>query len=214
MAVDQRGHGSSPRIMGHVTVADLASDLAASIERLGAAADAVIGHSLGAAVGAELAHRRPDLARRLVLEDPPAISRADDTAWLATLERELLDARADFDGEVAREMAANPAWLEEDARQDVEGKQLADGEGIVASFRQGIGARVLDLVPLLTVPTLYVLAAEERSVFHGAARRQLAATLPAGARLVVTDAGHTIHRDRFDEYVATILGWLTEPMLA
>src|SRR5688500_518200 len=208
IAVDQRGHGNSPRIEGHATIGHMAADLAATIERTGARADALIGHSLGAAVGAELAYLRPELVRRLVLEDPPAIVRTDDLAWQSNLQRELLAAHADFEGEVAREIASNPAWEEEDARQDVEGKQLADGEGIVASFRHGIGTRVPALAPILAVPTLYLLAAEDRSVFAGAARRRLAADLPEHCRLEVMDAGHTIHRDRFDGYVAKVLAWI------
>jgi pimeloyl-ACP methyl ester carboxylesterase len=195
VAVDLRGHGQSPRIDGGVNVGSLAADVAAVIERLGAPVEALIGHSLGAAVSAELAYLRPDLVQRLVLEDPPAITRTD-------------DAHINFDGEVARELAANPAWLEEDARQDVEGKQLADREGILASFRCGTEARVLNLVPLLTVPTLYLMAAEDRSVFVGVARRQLRATLPAHARFREMDAGHTVHRDRFDDYIAAVREWI------
>src|SRR5688500_12384217 len=196
IAVDQRGHGNSARIEGHATIGDMAGDLAATIQSTGAPAGAVIGHSLGAAVGAELAYLRPDLVRRLVLEDPPAVVRTDDLAWQSNLQRELDAAHADFDGEVAREIASNPAWEEEDARQDVEGKQLADGEGIVASFRHGIGTRVPALAPLLTVPTLYLLAAEDRSVFTGDARLRLAPDLPEHSQIEVMDAGHTIHRDR------------------
>ena len=208
IAVDQRGHGTSPRIDGNARIGDLANDLAAIIEHAGAPVDALIGHSLGVAVSAELAYLRPELVRRLVLEDPPAIARADDVDWQASLNSELLAARADFDGEVAREIASNPAWLEEDARQDVEGKQLADREGILASFRHDIGTRVPELAPLLTIPTLYLLAAEDRSVFAGEARRRLAANLPEHSRLAIMDAGHTIHRDRFDQYVAEVLAWI------
>ena len=209
IAVDQRGHGNSPRIEGHATIGHMAGDLAAVVERTGAPADALIGHSLGAAVGAELAYLRPELVRRLVLEDPPAIVRTDDVAWQSNVERELLAAHADLGGEVAREIASNPAWREEDARQDVEGKQLADGEGIVASFRHDIGTRVPELAPLLTVPTLYLMADEDRSVFTGEARRRLATNLPEHSRMEVMDAGHTIHRDRFDEYVTRVLAWIT-----
>ena len=209
IAVDQRGHGRSPRIGRFTTIGELAEDLAATIEAVGAPVDALIGHSLGAAVGAELAFLRPELVRRLVLEDPPAVTRADDTAWHAQLEREHHAAKADPEGEIARELAENPSWLEEDARQDVEGKQLADIEGLLATFRRDTGARVLDIAPRLTVPALYLLAAAGRSVIEGPARRQLAATLPANARIVAVDAGHTVHRDRFDEYLETVLAWIT-----
>ncbi len=55
VAVDLRGHGRSPRIDGTITVRDLADDLAAFVESLDRPVDAAIGHSLGAAVCAELA---------------------------------------------------------------------------------------------------------------------------------------------------------------
>ena len=208
VAVDQRGHGRSPRIDGYTTVPELATDLADVIEHIGAPIGGLVGHSLGAAVCAELAFERPDLVDRLVLEDPPSIVRADDVAWHANLEREHRAAREDPEGEIGRELAENPRWLEEDARQDVEGKQLADMPGLLATFRRDTGARVLELAPRQTVPTLYVLADEARSVFIGDARRELERTLPANARIVVADAGHTVHRDRFEEYVEAVLDWI------
>lgn len=207
VAVDQRGHGHSPRIAGTVTVRDLAADLAGVIEGLDESVGLLVGHSLGGAVAIELAIDRPEIVERLVLEDPPAVSRAADEGWLANLERECGAAVDDPEGEVARTLERDPAWLEEDARQDVEGKQLADGPGLVASFRADIGTRVLDLLPHVAVPTLLLLADERRSVFPAAAHQQLAGRLPAGVRQLVIDSGHTIHRDRYEEYVARILDW-------
>ena len=211
IAVDQRGHGHSPRIDGTVTVRDLASDLASMIEGIGRPVDLVVGHSLGGAVAAELAIARPDLAGRVVLEDPPAVARDGDEAWLSRQEAEIAAARSDPDGETRRTLERNPSWLEEDARQDIEGKALADGAGIVASFRAGIGTRVLELLPRLTMPALLLLADEARSVFPPPARRQLAGRLPPTARQTTFDAGHTIHRDRFDDYLTTILDWAGGP---
>jgi pimeloyl-ACP methyl ester carboxylesterase len=209
VAVDQRGHGRSPRIDGHTTVPELADDLATTIEAIGGHVDVLIGHSLGAAVSSELAATRPELVRRLVLEDPPAITRAGDVAWLETLDREMRAAVEDPESEVRRELAENPRWLEEDARQNVEGRAMADREGLVATFERDTGARVLDLAPTLTVPALYLLAAEGRSAFTSEPRRRLEANLPRTARLVVIDSGHTVHRDRFEEWMATVADWLS-----
>jgi esterase len=208
VAVDQRGHGRSPRIDGYVTVPGLAADLTAAIEGIGAPVEAVIAHSLGAAVAAELAFRRPELVHRLVLEDPPSIGRADDRAWRAELMRGIEAARADFHGTVARELAEHPDWLPDDARQNVEGRQLVDAPGLDATYRRDTGARVAELVPSLTVPALYLLADDERSVFVGDARRRLLEDPPPTARAVVLDAGHTIHRDRFDAYLEHVLAWI------
>lgn len=207
VAVDQRGHGHSPRIDGRTDVTELAWDLATTIDGLGAPVDALIGHSLGGAVSAELAFTRPELVRRLVMEDPPAVTRAGDEAWLSHQAAELEAVRADPEGEVRRALAANPRWEPEDARQDVEGKGLADGPAILASFRADIGVRVVDLIPRLEVPTLLLLADPTRSVFPAVARDRLRPG-PGGLRTVTFDAGHTIHRDRFDAWMDAVVGWL------
>ena len=71
-------------------------------------------------------------------------------------------ARADPESEVRRELAQNPTWLEEDARQNVEGRALCDVDGVLASLRGGTGLRVVELAPNIGVPTLYILADEQR----------------------------------------------------
>lgn len=208
IGVDLRGHGTSPRIDGVATAEGLASDIAATIEALDVApVDALIGHSLGAAVAMELSHRWPEIARRLVIEDPPGQTRADDVEFQANLEREVLAARRDPDAELARELAENPNWLAEDARQDVEGRAMCDLEGILASLRANTGVRSVDLAPALRVPALYLLADEERSAV-GAERARLIGSVPPGAEVIELDSGHTIHRDRTDEYLSQVVRWL------
>ena len=207
VAIDQRGHGASPRIDGVASVGDLAADLAASIDALGASVDAIVGHSLGAAVTMELAHGRPGIARRIVLEDPPGQTRSDDVEFQANLEREVWAARTRPADEVQREIAENPTWHPEDARQNVEGRAVCDVDGIIASLRANTGVRAPELAPLLRVPALYLVADDARSAL-GEHRERLLRSLPAQAAAVEFACGHTIHRDRFDDYMASVLGWL------
>jgi pimeloyl-ACP methyl ester carboxylesterase len=208
VAVDLRGHGASAPIDGVATAQSLAADLEATLASLGLrTVHALIAHSLGAAVVMELAHRRPDLAACLVLEDPPGQTRADDREFQATIERETRDARRDPEAEVRRELAENPAWMPEDARQDVEGRALCHLEGILTSLRSNTGVRPTELAPLLRVPALYLVAAEGRSAL-GANRGHLLRYLPAAAEAVEFESGHTIHRDRFDAYLAEVTRWL------
>jgi pimeloyl-ACP methyl ester carboxylesterase len=68
VAVDLRGHGASPRAVAGLSAADLAADVAETVE---GPVDMLVGHSLGALVALELVVRRPGFARRLVVEDPP-----------------------------------------------------------------------------------------------------------------------------------------------
>ena len=211
VALDLRGHGGSPAMETPVTREDLASDVAETVEALGAApVDVVIGHSLGAAVALELAHARPELMRRVVLEDPPGGDRSNDPGYRERL-RAGFDAAAQRpDQEVARYLAENPTWLEEDARQAVEGQQHSDADGITESLSRGMGSRVPELVPILTVPALYLLAAEDRSAIQGDPRQKLLGGVPSGSQALEFDAGHTVHRDAFDEYMARLLAWLAE----
>ena len=212
MAVDQLGHGHSPRIEGAATIDDCADALEATIrDRLPGAVDVLIGHSLGAVVSMRLAARSPDLVRRLVLEDPPSLDRTQDEAFLASIVEGVRLARVQPEAEVRRELAENPAWHPEDARQDVEGRALTDAAGMVASLRHPRGFDVAELGPRLPMPVLWILGDERRSVLLGEPRDRLRRTLPARSRLVEADAGHTIHRDRFEEYLATVVGWLQPP---
>ena len=169
--------------------------------------DLLVGHSLGAAVCIELVADRPGVARRLVAEDPSGRDRMNDVDYQANFERDVRAARSDPESEVRRELAENPTWLEEDARQNVEGRAACDVEGILASLRSGTGLRVLELAPKLEVPTLYLLADEQRSAL-GPRRAALIDALPANASLVEMDCGHTVHRDRFDAYLSALLAWI------
>ena len=208
IAIDLRGHGESPPIDGIATAEMLAADVAATLDALALVpVDVIVAHSLGAAVCMELAHRRPEIARRLVLEDPPGQTRADDVEFQANLEREVLAARSIPESETRRELAENSAWLTEDARQNVEGKALCDLEGILASLRADTGVRAAELAPALRVPALFFIADEERSAL-GAERTRLIGSLPPQATVVEFESGHTIHRDRFDAYMAALLRWL------
>jgi len=208
IALDLRGHGSSPPIDGVATAESLAADVGATIDKLAVPpADVLIGHSLGAAVAMELAHRRPEIARRLVLEDPPGQTRADDVEFQENLEREVRAARRDPEAEVRRELAENPTWLAEDARQNVEGRAMCDVDGILASLRANTGVRPAELAPSLRMPALYLIADEQRSAL-GTERARLIGSLPPGSEAIELDSGHTIHRDRFDAYLSEIGRWL------
>jgi pimeloyl-ACP methyl ester carboxylesterase len=73
VAVDLRGHGSSPR-PGRYALTELADDVVLSAAALAAESGCpvdVVAHSLGGLVACLLASRRPVLVRRLVLEDVP-----------------------------------------------------------------------------------------------------------------------------------------------
>lgn len=77
IAVDQRGHGHSPRFtrseLARNPFSVLVDDLLEVLESLDR--PIVWGHSMGGAVAAEAAAARPELVSRLILEDPAWVDR-------------------------------------------------------------------------------------------------------------------------------------------
>jgi pimeloyl-ACP methyl ester carboxylesterase len=87
LGVDARGHGRS-QAAGPWTTARMAADAADVLDQLGAGPAVVIGHSMGGLHAVELAARRPDLVRAVVVEDmavdltgPPVGAARDARAW-------------------------------------------------------------------------------------------------------------------------------------
>jgi pimeloyl-ACP methyl ester carboxylesterase len=207
IALDLRCHGASP-CDGPFKLVDLADDVAATAEALleGRGVDLLIGHSLGAMTALVLLGQRPGFAGRVVLEDPPGRSSERDFPALAAAWRaDVAQARSDAARAVARAMAANPRWDPQDAAQDVGALARCEVETVIASFGDRWAFDTPSLVPDLRVPTLLLLGTEGGgSVITGDARREAIAALPPGSSWQTFDAGHVVHRDQFEEYVAAV----------
>ena len=67
---DMRSHGLSARI-AEAEPLDMASDLVQLIQSLGLSRPIIAGHSMGAMIAFQAGVRYPDLAKAMVLEDPP-----------------------------------------------------------------------------------------------------------------------------------------------
>jgi pimeloyl-ACP methyl ester carboxylesterase len=70
IALDQRGHGTSPRA-GSYLVTDYIADTLRLVQEETADTIVLFGHSLGAMVAAVVAAELPDRVRGIILEDPP-----------------------------------------------------------------------------------------------------------------------------------------------
>ncbi len=95
MAIDLPGFGRSPARRRRLGIAELADALARALEALRVRQAVVVGHSIGAQVAVELASRRPEDVRGLVLAGPtgdPAVRTALHLwrRWIATSPREPL----------------------------------------------------------------------------------------------------------------------------
>lgn len=215
VAVDQRGHGHSPRFtpeqldnVGQCVLADTLTVLEALSQPA-----VIVGHSMGGAIGALAAHARPDLVRALVLEDPAhplspqELQSAEVQAGLAAFRAENLEFLNRFrDGigpEIAR-MRRETNWSDAEIAAWAESKLLVDEAMIQAAHLElARGETWEGLLNSLEVPTVLIVPMDGPT------------DPPAGAitsdlvRVVrVPNVGHCIRRDDPDAYHRTVDSFL------
>lgn len=216
VAVDQRGHGGSPRftadqLAGHP--GDLmVDDAVALLEQLDR--PVVIGHSLGGAVGLTAAVRRPDLLRGLVLEDPaplgpdePQHSPSRGKEFRADIEASR--SAVDDDALLAVRREAHPDWPESEllvtgkAEQQMDADFLENGEWKPST-------RWPELFREVRVPTLVVSGGRLDEVAVDESTEQGIAGIanPLVSFVRVPDAGHCIRRERPSAYYSLVDGFL------
>jgi pimeloyl-ACP methyl ester carboxylesterase len=173
------------------------------------AIDLVMGHSLGALVALDLVARVPELARRLVLEDPPGPTGVDWTAMAEDIEADGRRARAEPDA-MRRELAAsNPAWDPREVDRRVADLADCDADGIAAALRGTTAFDVTGLADAVRIPTLLVVGLESLgSALVGPDREALVHALGDGVGLEVLDAGHNLHREAFEPFTEAVDRWL------
>ncbi len=203
VTVDAPGHGGSARVEATL---DAGADL------LGTAGGGAtyIGYSMGGRLCLHLALTRPDLVERLVLvsatagienDAERAARRAADDALATSIEHDGL--HAFLDRWVAQPMFAG---LADPGLDDRRGN---DAAGLASSLRlAGTGTQrpLWEELPSLTMPVLVVAGALDDK--FAALAERIAALVPDGTLAVIDGAGHTVHLERPDAFVATLEGWL------
>lgn len=220
VALDQRGHGRSGKPAGGpYDRAAYVDDVETAVEQLGLAPAVLIGHSMGALTAWQLAARRPDLVRALVVSDMRAsaigtTSQDEWSEWFGSWPvpfATLADVRKWFGEDDPRLERPNPARGEFFTEVMAE---RSDGWRPVFSRRQMLKARetwVYDAhweeLGLVECPTLVVRGLD--GWLGRAEAQEMVRVLARGQYAEVADAGHLVHYDQPD-------GWrrVVEPFLA
>lgn len=157
VAVDQRGHGDSPRFSDEQllrTPRTFQQDLEHVLRRFGPAI--VVGHSLGGLVAARVAHDNRELVVGAVLEDPakPDMGWSVDPDFSAGITGFLAAVTADPEGEVERMRRETP-WSEAELRAWAASKPKVDRRFVQEGLYLGDPAWE-SMFNAIRVPTLIV----------------------------------------------------------
>ena len=213
VVADLRNHGASPWDPVHDYPA-LAADVARLVEtRLGGRA-AVIGHSMGGKAAMMLALERPDLVERLVVVDiAPTRSPGNSADILRALERVPLDRcdrRADVEAALAGDVP-DPA-----VRAFLVANVVSSPDGLAWGVNLDAIARHLDDIlgfpdmppgRTFTGPTL-VLAGGRSPYVRPSHHAAILGLFPAARIETIPEAGHWLHADAPEEFLATVRAFL------
>jgi len=191
-APDLRGHGISAPATSY-RLADYAADLPTGPW------DLIIGHSLGGAVAVLLGAT----AERVILLDPVLEVPADDVDEITA------DQLAELELTVESIRASKPQWTERDLEIKIAALQQVDPLAVEKTFSDNPTWNVLEAARALAVPTL-ILGGDHAvySMLATDTAHDLVAANPHVEYRVVNGAGHSPHRDRPEETIAAIRGWL------
>ncbi|MEU5823317.1 alpha/beta hydrolase [Streptomyces sp. NPDC047803] len=221
VGLDQRGHGDSEKPAdGPYTRDAYVADAEAVIEQLGLAPVTLVGHSMGALTAWQLAAKRPDLVRALVICDmrASALGAASQREWEDWFRSWPLpfaspDAVRRWFGEddpwTERPSASRGAFYAEVMAE------RADGWRPVFSRRQMLESRatwVFDAhweeLAQVRCPTLVLRGLDGE--LGRAEAQEMVRVLPRGQYAEVADAGHLVHFDQPDGWRAAVEPFLQQ----
>jgi N-formylmaleamate deformylase len=219
---DAVGHGKSQRVQPGQPV-DQPAHAAGVIRELGLDRPVLGGHSMGGSVAARTAARFPGLVRALILEDPawfdapPAPPPAEETE---EGEDEKPSTRRDKFDEFMMSLPAktvenvmeegrrqNPNWPEIEMRPWAESKMQFDINFTKApDNNERSWPEVMDYID---VPTLLLTAGPEQYAIITAEMSQRLAEKYSNIHVAhIANAGHSIRRDNFTDYMTAVRDFL------
>ena len=214
--VDLPGHGAD---IGTTDPARFT--LEAALQRIEKAGDwpaDLIGYSMGGRLALHYAATHPERVRRLVLESSsPGLSapteRAARQAADVELSAQIRERGIDWfvDHWESQPLFASRGRLAPDALATQRVLRLRNDPGSLAAALDGLGAGVLpslwDRLARIETPTLIIVGALDLKYVEIAER--MVRAMPRARVTVVPDAGHTVHLETPDRWLAEVTRFLT-----
>jgi N-formylmaleamate deformylase len=212
---DARGHGRSDAPESGYVLPEMAADLAGVIIGLGLHKAIVLGHSMGGATTLIMAGTYPDLPGAIIIEDAGErnIQSGDDPAVEQRMRESLgrLTALQNMsrDELIEHVRSENPTWPEDelgpwaDAKLRFNLRAVERMKGSVDDWEA--------IVSRITCPALLLTADPERgAIIDEDGEKRLRELIPQLQVVRLDDAGHSVHREQFDQYMDAVRSFLAQ----
>ena len=230
---DQLGFGKSSKPVGPFTFDRMAADTVALLDALGLPRVDVVAHSMGGMLAIRLARNAPDRVNSLVLEAP--IGLEDYRYAVPPVSNEtLLKREGDLTADAYRRQLMTSYALSLPAaaiEPFVEVRERVKGSGeyprwlqsFVNSYQAIWGQPVVHEIPLVRVPTLFIMGANDHNApgkpyappelqagmgQNAAHARALAAQMADGRAEVIEGVGHLVHMETTERFNDLTLDFL------
>ena len=211
--VDARGHGLSARPESGYGTSDHAADLAGLVRALSLQQPALLGHSMGAATVASFGAAYPELAGRLLLEDPPWRPVNDQStaeerkARMAEWRKSSIARQQQSHAEImAAGRTRSPTWDEVEFAPWAEAKLQVSPH--VFGFRSSTAWS--ELIPNIQSPIALITGDPNLgAIINAEMARDAAAANDKIQVIKIPGAGHNLRRDQFDKYLQAVRAFLT-----
>jgi len=209
IVLDVRGRGLSDKPTTGFTLPDYAADVAALLGALDLDRADVLGHSMGARIAAAFGVLHPDLARRLVIVDPPLTGpgRPEYPTSLEAFMEQLAKARECATVEDMRPYF--PSWDDEQLRLRAEWLPTCDETAVRETWLNFHSEDLFDYLRALKPPVLFMYGGESPAVSDEGAQ-EVHETNPSLEIACIPSAGHMIPWDNLDGFLSETRRFLTE----
>jgi pimeloyl-ACP methyl ester carboxylesterase len=212
-AFDLRNHGTSPHT-DTMSYPEMADDVRETIESLGVGPVALVGHSMGGKTAMLTALRNAEVVERLIVVDaapvayPPAFveyAQAMRTADLSSVQR-----RADVDAQLADAVQSpgTRAFLLQNLILDDQGARWRPNLPVIEAALPAISGWPAEAEGLrYDGPTLFIYGGKSDYVQQDH-RAEIASYFPQVQYAEVPEAGHWVHAERLDDFLAVLTPFL------
>lgn len=206
---DARGHGKSSAPADGYSFEEQADDVIAFIQALALERPALIGHSLGGAVSAQVAAKAPELIRGAILEDPAFISAEPNPQRNDWPDRHRANQALSHAELVVKGRTENPLWSPDTFDHWATAKHEARME--VFNALKALPPDFRKAVANFGVPVLMITGDEARGVVVSAVTAaELQALSPNLSVVNVPGAGHCIRYEQPNRVAEIVKGFLAE----